>query len=343
MSENNIPRGDPPGKESPPYTSYAPAEGVLGRSRKNVPQKLSDYEKQSVWLDNVDGLDLKVCTGQNGWLRPNKPPQNQTFNLRRNGSKDRKYEVEVKNELPMRPQELMDFHGHKFADAEEMAAYLMEFWPAEVREAPWLSQPETAAIALGRPLSEWEQKSAEVIEQVIDEFVNVFMQDLYLYRKETSWYGELFAMLRSDPCLSEKHPLKDPRCLSQPLHLAWPRSAGEGRQVMGRGDISVLSPEALLGCSRDDFLIGKPRPSFIIEAAFGHGCGHLSDDYRKLAASGAARGYVVHLVRKKVDCEELESLLLKPNFQGIKTAYARETVNGFVFKRVNGTELDKKP
>lgn len=307
-----------------PFTVMSPKECFANRHNRFVR------------MQNVRGYTLWICTGT----------YSQTFNLVPEGVQGRNYEVVVELMPPLSASQLAEFENVPFGGPDEFEVWL-DSRGGKLRKSPRLSQPTLGALEPSRPLSEWEERACAVLEATIEKFILEFIDSPYLHRKESSLFCQLYSELASAPMLSEKHCLKAPGIMSQPLHKEWPRLRLPERQKRGRGDLSVLSPETLRSLSLKDYCEGKARPSLVIEMGLNEDRGHLQEDLEKLSCSGGSRCYLIHLIRdrgkdKGGNFDEVERLLLTPPSQNIKTAYARKEGNRFVFKLSTDSELKTK-
>lgn len=211
----------------------------------------------------------------------------------------------------------------------------LEKSPVQMRPAP--GQPAVVAAA-ARPLSAWEQEAVRLVEEGIDALVRGFIRNPYLHRVEHSLHCELYRLLKANKLFSDEYPLG--RGMTQCVHKEWPewRTRPEKGNRRGTYDLAVVSPEALMRASLDDFLDGRIEPLLAVEIGLDYRYDHLRDDDAKLTNSGLRRGYLVHLAREGVvdDYDAVERLVLASRH---RTAYARSGYRQTAWKLLGDTAI----
>ncbi|MCI0626584.1 MAG: hypothetical protein L0387_33865 [Acidobacteria bacterium] len=186
-------------------------------------------------------------------------------------------------------------------------------------------------------LGDWHIRAKKAVEETIDRLVMDFIFQPYLHRREHSIHCELFRMLASNRQFAESCPMG--RWQSQPLHKEWPEfRLRPGKSKRGNFDICVLSPLTLARATLPAFTNGTLQPSIVIEIALNYDLSHLKDDAAKLANSGIADSYLVHLAQEHYsdNFKEVESFIVRSPF---KSAYARVTSTEAWFKLVRDTTI----
>ena len=127
------------------------------------------------------------------------------------------------------------------------------------------------------------------------------------------------------------------------MHKEWPEfivRPGHGN-YRGNYDRAILSPEVLATASLDEFNDGRLRPTVAIEIGLNYDLGHLQADAAKLANSGLAHSYLIHLVRGDY-IDNFDAIERFMNESRIKVAYARVEFRRASYKLVDDSAIRRR-
>ena len=188
----------------------------------------------------------------------------------------------------------------------------------------------------------WIEEAIPESEKIINNFLKKFIDFPYLHRVEHSIHCDLYNMLISSDVFNKKIKIADQTM--QILHKECPEYIPRENKNNRRGnfDLAILSPKNIKDKSINDFIYGRIEAPIVIEMGLNYGTEHLTEDFKKIKNSNVYRGYLLHLVRKEVICDNsIEPLMLKieEQYKNIKVGYVRHVSNGIRYKLINDKEV----